>query len=278
MFSSRRYSPRYKSRQYYKKKNINRKFSPAAYKNNIPTYYQQKGRIIQTSPLHLYSVPRQLPNSETLKNMYDTLLKVNYPNVGPNPTPQMPLQPYLVSFALTAAEINTFTEDGKLTPTKFQSLVSISTELSNLPEGWGYKFELYTIEFRQRIGSGLVESNQYHIDLTHPIFVDNPYSIVIKTVSTTGSNNTNIIMMTSLIPVQPYEVKLSRLAFTTQGYTITNPTLTSDDADINDNGWYPILSNSYPDEQNFLEIVLNSGRIPDDLYMLFNVLCTPVQL
>lgn len=277
MFSSRRYSPRYKSRQYYHKKNINRKFAPAAYKSNPPTYYQQKGRIIQSSPLHLYSIPRQLPNSETLKKMYNTLLKINYPNVGPNSTPQVPLQPYLASFTLTAAQLSDL-PDGKLNPTNFSTLVRNTTELTNLPSGWEYKFELFTIEFRQRIASGLVESSQYHIDLVHPIFVANPYSIVLKTVSTTGSGSTNsIVCLTSLIPVDANQVKVTRLAYTTSGYSVTSPTIASNDPVINDNGWYPILSTAYSDNQNYLQFVLNSGSFSDELYLMFSVLCIPIE-
>lgn len=282
MFSSRRYSPRYKSRQYYKKKNINRKFSPAVYKNNIPTYYQQKGRIIQTSPLHLYSVPRQLPSSETLKEMYETLIKVNYPNVGPQPTPppSLPLQPYVSQFSLNSQQCYAL-ENHKITPLMLEYLVETYGNLTPLPEGWAYRFELFTISMSHRIPQNSTSIAQYHIDLCNPILsnMNNPVQIVIKSVTTSGgTTGVSAAWLCSFIPIEENYGRIPRCTYSTGSITVSNLTLATNDSEVNDNGWYPIISSDGLPENNYLDFVLNSGEFPPELLLLFTVLCTPVQL
>ena len=219
MYSPRRHINRYYSRSYNRKKRINKKFSPAAYKNNVPTYFQQKGRIIQTSPLRLYQIPRQLPNMKTFDNMYNILLKAKYPNVGPvdppTPAPQVPLQPYIVSFRASSSYLYTLT-DHQLTPTNLVDLVNNSGQLTELPDGWDYQFDLFTLEFRHEITPDSSNTDLFHIDLTHPIFVDNPYPIVLKTLTTNaGSFGLHLVWLSSLIPVSSNQAKITRGSYTT---------------------------------------------------------------
>jgi len=283
MFSSRRYSPRYRSRQYYHKRNINRKFSPAAYKNNPPTYYQQKGRIIQTSPLNLYQVPRQLPNSQTLDKMYNTLVKAKYPGLNPQPTPTppqppIPLQPYIVQISTNLSSIYDI-EDKKMTPFRLYELVTASGQLTDLPAGWDYRFDLFNIIFNQVYNPNTSNTSQFHLDLTHPLFTDNtPYQFVIKSVTTSASTSSfSVSWVCSLIPNGANSAKITRAAYTSASITITTPTIATNDSIVSDNGWYPILSTSFEDEINFIEYVLNSGSNPS-LNVTYTVLCTPIQV
>lgn len=274
------YRRKYYSRQYNRKKKINKKFSPSAYKNNPPSYYQQIGRIIQTSPLRMYEPLTQIPNSKTLEKMYNTLLKAKYPNVGPAPPPppELPLQPYVVSFKILASDIYNL-PDHRMFPINLAEFCSNSGSLTPLPPGWDYQFDLYTLEFREFIIPNDSDTSQYHLDLVHPVFPDNsPYQFVIKSLSTGSSGAINIVWLTSLIPLTENQAKITRGAFTTAGITITNPTLNTNDSLITDNGWYPFLSTAFdPDSQlNYIEYVANNSTI-SSLNVQCTVLCTPIE-
>ena len=278
MYSSRSYTRRNKS--YYRKKRINRKFSPALYKHDIPTYFQQKGRIIQTTPLRMHPIPTQLPNTKTLENMYNTLLKAKYPNVGPvePPPPDPPLQSYVSSFTISATQLYNLT-DHRLTPNDLTQLTTTYGDLTTLPEGWDYQFDLYTITFRETIIPHETDATQFHIDLVHPILTDpNPYQFVIKTLNTSSDGGLYVTWMTSFIPLNSDLAKITRASFTLQGVTVQNPSVATNDNDITDNGWYPLVSTYFddPEHPNYIEYVPNTTSI-SPLNMTLTVLCTPIQ-
>lgn len=279
MYSSRSYHRRNKS--YYRKKRINRKFSPALYKHDIPTFFQQKGRILQTTPLRMYPIPTQLPNTKTLENMYNTLLKAKYPNVGPQPSPEPdpPLQSYVVSFNKSFNDLYSL-ENNRLTNSYFPTLVTSSAELTPLPAGWDYRFDLYNIQFRQGIAPNYSSETQFHIDLVSPILSDsNPYQFVIKSVTTSGgSSGLSLAWVTTFIPVSANQAKLTRCTYTTSSFNVQQQTVSTTDNNITDNGWYPLLSTDFDPAEgdNYIQFTLNSGDAPT-LYMTFTVLCTPIE-
>lgn len=277
---SRRYYPR-KSRSYNRKKRINRKFSPALYKHDIPTFFQQKGRIIQTSPLRLNPIPTQLPNSKTLQNMYNVLLKAKYPNVGPvDPPPAPPpLQSYVVSFNKSFYDMY-YLANHQLSYSYLSTFVTSNADLTPLPVGWDYQFDLYNIQFRINIAPNTTNDTQFHIDLVNPLLTDpNPYQIVLKTLNTSGgTNGLSVAWITSFIPVTENQAKLTRASFTSSNVTVQQQTVSTNDNVISDNGWYPIISTDHnpEDGDNYLEFVNNSQILPF-LSITFTVLCTPIQ-
>lgn len=220
MYSSRRYYPRYKSRQYYHKKKINQKFSPAAYKNNPPTYYQQKGRIIQTSPLNLYQVPRQIPNSQTLQKMYNALVKARYPGVGPSSggtiDPNLEINFSVNNIPIT--DIFSFADDSTPTSVKIGKEYCdyiISTVPNLPPPAAGYRWFAALMYILYDYDQGQVaNTSQFHLDYVNDWLTSNPLTLMQKTLTTNSvTDSYNGIIF--LAGYYGNNIKYARVTFTT---------------------------------------------------------------
>lgn len=216
MYSTRRYYSRPKSRQYYRKKKINQKFSPAAYKNNIPTFYQQKGRILQTSPLKLYQVPRQIPNSKTLEQMYQILLKAKYPNVGPSQSFEYDGSFYNI-YSDTLRNVFRFSGDDATSSIKIDSQW-LSNYIENLPGKPplpdGYKWDARILGFNIDYPVAF-DYAQWHIDYNNPI-ISQPIQLVIK--SNTATTSAPVYnYSTMLFPTSDSNLSYTQIYFTSSG-------------------------------------------------------------
>lgn len=208
---------RYKSRQYNRKKKINQKFSPAAYKNNVPTYYQQKGRIIQTSPRIMYEYPTEVVTKKKLDQMYDALFKAHYPGVGISGvkiTPDIILQ-YNIS-NVPIMEIFQFEQADSATSIPIgQSFCDyILTTIPNIPEpAPGYKWGAGLMSILYDYPDTQLNVSQFHLDYVNNWLSNNQLQMIIKSLSTNaGSNGYNGIIFFS--PMTHLSARWARINFT----------------------------------------------------------------
>ena len=67
--------------------NRNNLYSPTIKGKKYPTYYQRKGRVLQTTPANNYEAPDTMINNQILAKYYRTLVDYNYPVVRPLRSP-----------------------------------------------------------------------------------------------------------------------------------------------------------------------------------------------
>lgn len=282
MYSPRRYYSHPKSRQYYRKKKINQKFSPAAYKNNIPTFYQQKGRILQTSPLKLYQVPRQIPNSKTLEKMYNLLLKVKYPGVGPDII--LPIDPNLeINYAvhnIPIMDLFSFTDESTATS------IQIGKEYCNFiisalptlpPPSQGYKWgaALMTILYDYDLGS-VPNTSQFHLDYVNNWLSDSQYQLIIKSVTTTATLDelNGIIFFAGSVG---NNIKLARIQFTTSSLNNSMRTTATSIPVASGSDFISIISST---DDNYLEITRDLTQqdidVPGNISLFFRFYQYPI--
>lgn len=274
------YSSRYHYPYRYRKNRIQSKYSPAARKQEWPTYTQQKGRILQTSPRFMYNPINNLPNSKTYDRMYETLQKVKYPALIPQPLPNQ-----VLPFAITNDFVLSTLFDGDspiLDNVKLQILMD-DYLLNNLPEliqyhpNWTYQiFNFYLIN---RYSSYAFNDWQFHIDWKSNLIGGQSYQMVLKTVD----NPMSFDYATPRITVQPRsvnELRAYRISQTTGGnFTQTYNDLATNDPNTADNGLYPLIDTSAgTDSLYHSEFEWVSSQYPtNDLNIRFvaSIICFP---
>lgn len=222
-----------KYKRYSKKASLNDIYSPSAYKNNPPTYTQQMGRIIQTTPLKMYPIPTSMPNSRTFDRMYDTLVKINYPKVVTN----IPGVLYWTSsrILLNTLEDHTIFNAASLT-TLYQ------TKLATLPEppsGKHWYFDIIGIIWEQPTTNQQSDTSRFWMKLTTSLF-NEPKYIVDKSFDFTRQNPQTVQIL--MYPYEPNICEISSVQYSTVSAAEVVSRIQSNDADIGDDAFYPIVS------------------------------------
>lgn len=252
MYSSRRYYR--KSKQYYRKKRINKKFSPSLYKHQVPTYFQQKGRIIQTTPLNIHPIPQSLPNSKTLEKMYNTLIKAKYPGVTPSPSIQYHGW-YFNLLPASIPELFSFPSESATTSDYINS-TWLSTYVENLqsrpplPEGYEIEAHVMGISFDFPANTSTA---QYHLYWTSPLF-QNAVPLIAKETQSTIENDIYNVYLTAE-PHDSSHINISYIRYTTQ---TLYPVYTSYGTQMGIDptaAYYPLISTSDNPNTTFIQIV-----------------------
>lgn len=263
MYSPRRGSYKYRSSQYYKKKRINRKFSPALYKAPIPSYFQQKGRIIQTSPARIPIVPRFLPNRETLDDMYNTLIQANYPNVGPSSSFQYDGWYYHI-FSAPLSEIFTFPSSTPYTsyPVNTQWLkqyLDSLVERPPLPEGFDIEGNIMQLHYSIPAGSS---TSRFTLTYNTDLYADPIYLISKSTDSTfTDPTYNNLLYLQN---DTSDDVIYAKLEFGPDSAYIYQDQFTPNSSISIDDSYLPFISTS--DNNNRKQLVATRSNTSDIPY------------
>ena len=226
----------YNKKKYkYKKQKTRQLFDPAS-KNPYPNYYQQKGRVIRSSPLHIYQAPTIQPTLKTYEGWYQQLLKMNYPNVGPNREPFF--KPFVVNRQL---DLEYVTQETLVFDQQFINNHDFPG-VPDLPTGWHYNIELQAISYRR---NPVTDNSLFKLVLNSALLDESSQNFEI--IKKTSNQWTQQIWGTfQIIPIS------SNLAGSYQlviGSSIPNEQyveLITNDENISDNGYYPFIANYDP--------------------------------
>lgn len=210
-------------------------------KYNIPTYYQQKGRTIQPSLSRLYNPPMEMPSTQSLQRMYNTLLKYKFK--FPDPPVQIP-EPFILSVTKSMNQL--FPGDGSES-VKFEGsdLFLMMEAIDNkpvLPSGYHYNYQLQTLGFYAEF-YGQDANNQYTIDwysnLIQGQLSINSVSIFIKSVDASVINSGYYEIYST---PNGNQIRYYRIAISGGGTPIQNfTTIANNDPDPTDNYTYPLI-------------------------------------
>lgn len=260
MLSSRRVSYKPRSRQYYKKKRINRKFSPALYKHSIPTYYQQKGRILQTTPYRMPIVPYSLPDYKTLDKMYQTLVKANYPGLSPSVQYN---GYYFTSYSGSIADVFTFPSPSVMTSDVIDSqwlnnYVTNYIERPPLPDG--YTIEAHIFSLNYDFPDGTFDS-QWYLTYHSSIFSQDINLIEKSTSSTLSVPYYNIHNILS--PVKSDLLRYTSVTFASTSIAMNfASSYTTSSVDVNTE-YYPFIATTDPPLTDYLRVIRSTaGTVP----------------
>ena len=168
---------RYKYRRYYypysKKYYLNKKFSPYLKKVNTPTYTQQVGRIIQTSPRRINTNKKEeKPGPDTLDKFYNILLKYGYnlPNPPDPPGPDIP-PVFTRTYKFTTRELFENSDIHWFTSFDLNN-VGLSLNVPALPDGYSYLFEVSNIVYFYDLNPGTSDGSIYELVVHNPHLFD----------------------------------------------------------------------------------------------------------
>lgn len=256
MYSPRRGSYKYRSRQYYKKKRINRKFSPALYKSPIPDYFQQKGRIIQTSPARIPIVPRYLPNGETLDKMYNTLIQANYPGVIPSAQYN---GYYFTYYQTNIKDIFTFSSPTVVTSDVIDSkwlndYVTNYVQRPPLPEGYEIHADIFALNFDFTQGT---DESLYSL-IWHSPIKSSDTTLISKAQSSTLAYDYNN-MFVLLSPRSTNQIFYNQISFSSASISQSISSGYTDQNISTDNQYYPFVTSDDPALTSYLRVIRQSG-------------------
>ena len=210
-------------------------------KYNIPTINQQKGRTIQPQLSRLYNPPMEMPSTQSLQRMYNTLVQYKYK--FPTPPVQIP-EPFVLN--VTKRMNDLFPGDGTES-VKFEGsdLFLIMDAIDNkpaLPSGYHYNYQLQTIGFYNDYYNQDL-NNQYTIDwysnLIQGQLSINSVSIFIKSVDAAIINNGYYELYSA---PNGNQIRYYRIAISGGGNPIVNYNVVgNNDPDPTDNYTYPYI-------------------------------------
>lgn len=254
-------------------------------KFNIPSYYQKKGRTIQPSLSRLYNPPMEMPSTQSLNRMYNTLVQYKYkfPN-QPGPAPVVIPQPFILTQEM--AIIDLFPGDGTES-VKFENadliLLMEAIDKPILPNGYHYNYQLIKIGYFNDV-NGQASQKQFTIDwysnLINGQLSINSVSLFIKSVDT----GINLISYRELF-ASPYgenQIQYTRLAITAGGgVTITYPTVGNNDPDPTDNYTYPLMDTDSGENAlyyGYLQVnPLPAYNTNNNKHFVLHILCIPTE-
>lgn len=273
MYSRRRKLYRYQSKKYYR----NNLFAPSLRKATSPNYYQMKGRIIQQSPLNMKDPNTFIMTRDKLDEYYNILKQYKY--VIPQPiTPDLSAYNTLVSLPYSLSEI--ITQYGILVNFDTEWLIAASNiylndSLPSPPSGFIWKFSCLNIDF-VRNGLNTTDSTRYSLVFNSPNFLtDNQFPIIDKDADMGPYSVNSHAHITCKRTGVANQAEITEITYAQYSLGISSVEVSTTDPNINDNGWYPLITNDESASTYNSSITFNStqtGSIYDRTYLTFNVL------
>lgn len=239
-------------RKYYNyKKSQNKYFSPYKLNEQVPNYYQKKGRIIQKTPLYLTDDRDEIITKKILDKYYRILKNFNYPALRipqPPPTPPPPFDPSDFTFFL---HTNNVTFDNlpsyiDVQWLKEQIIDEYVSHLPNPPTGFSYAFDLISLNFHRDLISG-TDTSRFSFTW-NSAFATQPISIISKTLDTTS--NTSFTGLILSVPNGANSMRHSQIAYTATDIIYRFSIKATNDPSPNDDGFYPLIT-SNPDQETY---------------------------
>lgn len=267
------YSPRrYYRKKYYSNYSI---YHPNIKLNHRITRNQRKGMIIQRDS----NIPQRASTTFTVKDLEKQAEKLM--NMGFIPIQLPPdYSAYITSLTYSNSVTSILNSAGSLTYTFDQEWLGdyIQTKMSTLPDipnDTHWVFSLTNIYF-DRKGFGSTDASRWNLTFTSPQFLTSgSYNIVNKTADTGPyTNGVKTPIFISRINTNN-ACKITTVSYNDYTVTTSDVTVSTKDSNVNDNGYYPFITNDNNALTNDGTITLTEtvgGGVLDATYLVFNII------
>lgn len=248
---------------------------------NLPSYYQQKGRSIQPKISRMYNPPMEMPSTQSLHRMYNTLVQYKYK--FPSSTGNIPEPFILTSFQNFASMFpGEPTESHKFGSEELLTIMNAIQNKPVLPSGYHYNYQLIKIGMYNDYGPAQ-ENKQFTIDWYSNLIAGqlsiNNISIFVKSVDASISTFSYKELYLSS---NSNQITYIRAAVTGGGsINITQPNVGNNDPDPTDNYSYPYIDTDSGENAlyyGYLQINPQTGyEQPGAIRFVLNVLCIPTR-
>lgn len=264
------YSPRRRRYNNYRYR-IQKYYAPTIQKSPIPNYYQKKGRILQVSPLRLVNENTNLINQKLLDRYYQTLVKYKYPfpdtPIPPSPQPPIDISQYTYFIHTDYVQLSALPEiiDNEYI---FNTYVSSTLEtLPPAPTGFEYYFDLISITYAHT-SSNQSDNSNFSLSWSTPL-AQQTHNLITKTL--TGTYNTTDYYHIMAFPGASNYVFYSQASYTQTSINYRMANFGSPDANINDDGIYPLLSTDNGSETYNSSIGVSKSNVNDRHSFQFHI-------
>ena len=288
MQSQRYYSPRRYYRRRYNGNYRSRKYNPSMNLYQRPLDYQQIGRTLQSRP---NTICQPLVNGLITPKKMDEMYKILQDNYYPAIQKPIPIdvQPFFIQMERFTRINELFIQDGEyvdVNPQRFYNGVSnyLNTTNPGLFQRYNqWRFQLYYLYvFNDHVLAALTNV-QFTIQWVNNLLTQQtPYALVYKTLDT-GIAATTSSPTAYVSPSNNNTCSIARLSLTNSGtFTRGVSTVQTNDGDISDNGFYPIIDTAASNQDinyGVLQFVSEAPVTTNDYNYVglgLSVLCIPI--
>lgn len=279
MFSSRYYTPRKYYRRRYNGNFKSRKYNPSMSMYQSPLPYQQIGRTLQARPT---TVNQPLINGLITPQKMDAMYKIlednHYAAIQPKPVSSYSgfhSKEYSLNDLIPYNSIGTVAINKEF----IENILTSEVTFPTAPAGYVYNWQLTNIVFIRSGISDFTDDSRYTLQWTGPFLVSGTppvattRNLIHKTVDTTMSLDYNSTIMCTPGPSNNQCVT-KYIAYSTGSISSANGTNNTIDSNINDNGYYPLMTSdgTIPTFNQYIVFNQESGTVASyDTKLIFNI-------